>query len=220
MVEAAAREDPDRIQFIDIESGYFLLFNLKIISGQMTDHSIMKILHCSYFHYIGESTTIGDLDKLANQVAEFCESVKLKENDTAALMMTNSADFVAIWLGVAKIGASTALINTNNRGASLLHSLTSALEGTESKVFIVEEALRNHVLEDLDSILAMGIQVFFWNCSIENDSNYNLKATVVQLSSSKRHRKLSVKASDPIIYIYTSGTTGNWSMYAYVSSNE
>jgi len=161
---------------------------------------------------IGESTTIGDLDKLANQVAEFCESVKLKEKDTAALMMTNSADFVAIWLGAAKMGASTALINTNNRGASLLHSLSTALQRTESKVFIVDEALRSHVLEDLDDIIAMGIQVFFWNCSIENNSNTNLKATVVQLPSLRRHRKLSVKASDPLIYIYTSGTTGKWYM--------
>eukprot|EP01036_Dinobryon_divergens_P023037 gene23037-31352_t len=176
MVEAAAREDPDRVQFIDIESG--------------------------------ESTTIGELDKLTNQVAGFCDYMKLKEKDTAALMMTNSADLVAIWLGVAKVGASTALINTNNRGASLLHSLSTALESTESKIFIVDEALRAHVSDDVDAIVAMGIQVFYWNCNTKHSSQSNLKSTVLQLSTLKVNRRLSVKASDPLIFIYTSGTTG------------
>ena len=161
-----------------------------------------------FFSRVGDSTTIGDLDKLANQVAGFCESIKLKEKDTAALMMTNSADFVAIWLGVAKLGANTALINTNNRGASLLHSLSTALERTDSKVFIVDEALRAHVSDDVDAIVAMGIQVFYWNCNTSHSSQSNLKATILQLPSLKVNRRLSVKASDPLIFIYTSGTTG------------
>lgn len=163
---------------------------------------------------IGESTTIGALDKLTNQVAGFCDHMKLKEKDTAALMMTNSADLVAIWLGVAKVGASTALINTNNRGASLLHSLSTALESTESKIFIVDEALRAHVSDDVDAIVAMGIQVFYWNCNTKHSSQSNIKATVLQLPALKVNRKLSVTASDPLIFIYTSGTTGKCGVYS------
>ena len=47
----------------------------------------------------------------------------LGPGDTVCLLMANCPDYLAIWLGLCRIGATVALINTNLRGALLAHSL-------------------------------------------------------------------------------------------------
>ena len=43
--------------------------------------------------------------------------------EVVALMMDNRPEFLLTWLGLAKIGCTIALINTNLTGGPLLHSL-------------------------------------------------------------------------------------------------
>ena len=140
--------------------------------------------------------------------------MNVKEKNTVALMMTNSADLVSIWLGIAKLGASTALINTNNLGASLIHSLTAVLDSTESKILIIDESLRNHVSNDIANITAIGIKVYFWNTATHSSNSpdqNDLKRVVLTFPSSRirLNKKVTAKSSDPLVFIYTSGTTGN-----------
>ncbi len=47
----------------------------------------------------------------------------IKRGETVALVMDNRPEYAAIWLGLAKIGIVTALVNYNLRGNSLLHAL-------------------------------------------------------------------------------------------------
>jgi fatty-acyl-CoA synthase len=47
----------------------------------------------------------------------------LGPGNTVCLVMANCPDYLAIWLGLCRIGATVALINTNLRGATLAHSL-------------------------------------------------------------------------------------------------
>src|SRR5690349_20459256 len=47
----------------------------------------------------------------------------LGRGDSVCLVMANSPDYMAIWLGLSGIGATVALINTNLRGELLAHSL-------------------------------------------------------------------------------------------------
>src|SRR5690348_13332738 len=47
----------------------------------------------------------------------------LSRGDTVCLVMANCPDYLAIWLGLARIGTTVALINTNLRGELLAHSL-------------------------------------------------------------------------------------------------
>ena len=49
-----------------------------------------------------------------------------KAGDVLGLLMSNRPEYVAIWLGAAKLGCVTALINTNVRLESLTHSLNAA----------------------------------------------------------------------------------------------
>lgn len=49
-----------------------------------------------------------------------------KKGDVVGLLMENRPEFVAIWLGMSKVGIVSALINYNQRLVSLLHSIKVA----------------------------------------------------------------------------------------------
>lgn len=73
------------------------------------------------------------IENYSNQVAHaFSSKYGLKKGDTVALFMENKPEFVAIWLGLSKIGVITALINTNLKTQALIHSINVA----NSKVLI------------------------------------------------------------------------------------
>src|SRR5262249_50626361 len=64
------------------------------------------------------------IEALANRFADWAESAGVRRGDTVALVMPNRLEYVPCWMGLAKRGVSTALINTNLQGAALAHSLS------------------------------------------------------------------------------------------------
>lgn len=68
--------------------------------------------------------TFRELDKYSNQIANFFESMRITRGDTVALFMTNSPEYVAIMLGLSKLGARASFINYNLRGEALHHSIS------------------------------------------------------------------------------------------------
>lgn len=158
----------------------------------------------------GTVTTLGEVEALANQVGVWALSQGLKSGDTAALMMLNSPDFVAIWLGIGKCGGSTALINTSLTGAGLVHCVDLAVKNNfSSKIFVVDMDLKDQIAADIDALERLGVTIYFWSCQGKEDS-YSVKEHVVTLPSTrvnKLHRD-QVMERDPFLYIYTSGTTG------------
>src|SRR6185437_5272941 len=59
----------------------------------------------------GRSLTYKELDTLANRYAHWGRTRGLKAGDTVALFMPNRLEYLAIWLGLNKLGVITALIN-------------------------------------------------------------------------------------------------------------
>src|SRR5262249_57456138 len=47
----------------------------------------------------------------------------LAKGDTVCLLMGNRPEFMAVWLGITRIGGVVALLNTNLSGASLAHCI-------------------------------------------------------------------------------------------------
>ena len=66
------------------------------------------------------------LARRANQYARLGVSLGLLPGDAAALMMNNSAEYVAVWLGLTRIGVVVALVNSQLSGDALLHSIKVA----------------------------------------------------------------------------------------------
>lgn len=63
----------------------------------------------------------------SNQVARVMqEHVGLKRGDVVCVFMPNCGEYVWTWLGMAKVGAVSALINSNLRHKPLLHCIQVA----------------------------------------------------------------------------------------------
>ena len=71
----------------------------------------------------GRSLSFAQLNAPANRVAHAALAAGLKPGSVVALMMDNRPEFPMVWLGLAKVGIVTALLNTSARGPVLQHAL-------------------------------------------------------------------------------------------------
>jgi fatty-acyl-CoA synthase len=122
-----------------------------------------------------------------------------------ALLLPNCPDYVAIWLGLTRIGCTVALVNTNLLGDALLHSVRVAA----AKHVIVGASL-HPALRDVAERLPTGTHVWvhggqeagcLWPCLETQLAVYDgtkLSAKDCALPTLK----------DRALLIYTSGTTG------------
>ena len=79
------------------------------------------------------SYTFQEVDELSNKVANWALQEGVQPQDVVVVLMDNRPEFIITWLGLAKVGAISALINTNLRGAPLLHTLSIS----KAKHFII-----------------------------------------------------------------------------------
>lgn len=76
--------------------------------------------------YDGHEWTFRDINEFSNRIANLFQQHGYKKGDVVGLFMENRPEFVATWLGLSKIGVIVPLINTNQRQASLIHSIEIA----------------------------------------------------------------------------------------------
>ena len=112
----------------------------------MTHPSIHARTHPDKIAYqmagTGKAISYRELDALSNQGAHLFRKLGLKAADHIALLMENRPDFLCCWLGMFKAGLSVALINTNQRGQALAHSI----EISRARHVIVGSVLLDDVL--------------------------------------------------------------------------
>lgn len=150
-----------------------------------------------------QEMTYNELDRASNQVARWAQAQSLRMGDVVALLMENRIEFVVAWLGLAKIGVVTALINTNLTGRPLAHSL----DVSKAKHLILHAALADNFanakadLEDEPMVWASGGEV----SGAENFDEIVAGQSFRPLPADVRRGLMS---TDKLFYIYTSGTTG------------
>ena len=141
------------------------------------------------------------IESLANQIAYWGLSIGLTQKNTVCLMSLNRYEYVSFWIGMAKIGVSTALLNTNITGKPFIHSVQVSVEKSTQKIVIIDKELSESLETDIESLQSQGVQVIFLQ---------DLLQTVQQFSTlrpSKSYRD-QIKEYDPLLYVFTSGTTG------------
>ena len=151
--------------------------------------------------------TYRELDAMANRYAHWAKGRRIGRGEKVALMMPNRVEYLAIWLGLSKVGIVTALINNNLTGAALAHCI--AISGahhvlTDFETFEAVEDVR-HQLPKSMSLWVLGLR------SSDETSDRRGLDTAVKGASGVRPDKsarLDITAGDTALYIYTSGTTG------------
>ena len=150
-----------------------------------------------------ETFTYRGLDARANRYARWARALGLGKGDAICLMMANRPEYVAIWLGMARAGVATALINTNLAGPSLAHSI--AIVG--AKAAIVDA----HHLAPFATGLAKlpsPVPVFAHGESAGGESRVDLQVEGFSGEPLRPDERPALTIDDPALFIYTSGTTG------------
>jgi len=99
-------------------------FNNDSVVG-LFERTVGKYPNKVAMYYQNEKWTFKELDEFSNRVANCFNALGFKAGDEIALLMNNKPEYIGFWLGLAKAGIITALINTNNRMDSLINSLTA-----------------------------------------------------------------------------------------------
>jgi len=150
-----------------------------------------------------QKLTNAELEAGANRVARWASAQGIGRGDVVALLMENRPEFIITWLGLAKLGAVTALLNTNLRGQPLAHSIGVA----DAKHLIVGAELAEVLGGARDHVASWPT---LWGTGGPVPGAEDLDAELATRSAEPIDREVrrGLKASDKLFYIYTSGTTG------------
>jgi citronellyl-CoA synthetase len=171
---------------------------LEKIAGQYPDNPAVKSPD--------GSLTYRELNERANRFAHYLLSKDVGRGDVVTLCFENRPDLLAAYCGCSKVGAIASLINTNQRGESLVHSFNL----NKGKVVIIGEECYSFFSEaragiDLSkSMLAMVQDTEKLKSGDITDITGELESKSTENPSTTQ----SVTLKDTVAYVYTSGTTG------------
>jgi citronellyl-CoA synthetase len=150
--------------------------------------------------------TYRELNEKANQFAHFLLSRKTAKGDTVTVCLENRPELLVAFCGCAKIGAVCSLINTNQRGDSLVHSFNL----NRGKVVVIGEECYDFFKEVKEGIDLEGSEL----CLLRDPAINRLRGPgditdiLAAMPRNNPPETGGVRLKDPLAYVYTSGTTG------------
>ena len=143
-----------------------------------------------------------ELARRSHQYARWALGRGIGAGDVVGLMMHNCPDYVAIWLGIVRIGGIAALLNTNQSGDALAHAIGAAAP----KQLIVGGDLLD-VVTPIRRQLATDLEI--WVAGASRPDAHCLDAVIGNDDEAGPVVAARTPAlRDTALYIYTSGTTG------------
>jgi citronellyl-CoA synthetase len=156
-------------------------------------------------YFKDKSWTWKEFNEESNLYANFFLKKGLKPGDTIALMMENSPEYLFFTTGINKIQGISALVNINQRGQALIHSIKIV----EPKYLIVDGDCLPSLAEVVDRIPLNHDQIFMINNFSAVQTKYtHLQRKLEQISTENPETTNNSTLTDTGYYIYTSGTTG------------
>jgi fatty-acyl-CoA synthase len=153
--------------------------------------------------YLDRVVSYREMDDAAARYALWGKAQGLQRGDVVALLMENRPEYLFAWLGMAKIGVVTALINTNLRGGPLAHCVSIA----QAKLIIVGSELASGYA-DAAPLVESKPQV--WTTADDGAVPDNLDLALMSIKPELFDPALraGLTDKDKAFYIFTSGTTG------------
>ncbi|XP_018355249.1 PREDICTED: long-chain fatty acid transport protein 4 isoform X1 [Trachymyrmex septentrionalis] len=151
--------------------------------------------------------TFQQIEDFSNKIATIFKTHGYKKGDAIALLLENRPEFIAIWLGLNKLGVITSLINTNLRKSSLLHCINIAkcqalIYGTEFFDAVTD------IASSLDAKLTLYRFGNHPNAMSVGLKEKDLNTLLLDTPAVPPGIQEKSGYHDKLLYIYTSGTTG------------
>ena len=153
--------------------------------------------------YQDRTLTYRNLDDGANRYANWALGEGITRGDAVVLLMENRPEYLMAWLGLLKLGAVVALINTNLKGNALVHSISIA----GARHAIIGAELAESWAEAAPAIDPLPAA---WITGGRAVGARDLDAALDAASQAPpdKSARAGLTAKDTAFYIYTSGTTG------------
>ena len=152
---------------------------------------------------LADAPSYRDLAARAAQYSRFGLRQGLGSGDVACLYMNNCAEYLAVWLGLTRIGVTVALVNTHLLGDALAHCINIV-----APRLVISGADLTDRLSTARARLAANLE-----CWAVGAGNNDLRPVEAELAHLEGVALAVDEAALPSIdaralYIYTSGTTG------------
>ncbi|GBP61962.1 Long-chain fatty acid transport protein 1 [Eumeta japonica] len=145
--------------------------------------------------------TFSEGDALSNRVAWYFKRQGFKRGEVIAVYMETQPEYVFIWLGLAKLGVIGSLVNSNLRGAQLLHCLrVASCKALICAIKEIKDELRDMPLFQYNFLDRKTAEII--------GDAMPLAAELKEMPSDAVTDAVATKLHDTLLYIYTSGTTG------------
>ncbi len=161
--------------------------------------------------YRDTQITYRQLNEWSNRIAHYLTSIGLKKGDTVAVYIENRPELLATIIGCAKIGAASALLNTQQIGKVLTYSFNLV----KPRAAVVGEELKKQ-FDDVREHLEISADAVYWLADTDTlkdpgtaPTGYRNLADEIRNSPSTDPESVNrIYIHDPLFYMYTSGTTG------------
>jgi fatty-acyl-CoA synthase len=148
-----------------------------------------------------ECLTYCALVERSNQYARWALGQGLAKGEVVCLMMGNRPEYMAIWLGITKIGGVVALVNTNLTGPSLAHCIDIVAPQHIIVAADLAAAFTTAHLATAPTVWVHGAG----DCAFRRIDRDIEQLAGDSLTDSERR---PVTMQDLALHVYTSGTTG------------
>ncbi len=149
-----------------------------------------------------------EFNAAVNRYAHFFASRGVGKGDVAAVLVDNRPELLMIIGALAKLGAVASLINPNQRGEVLLHSIRL----TRGSLFIVGEELLEAFEEIRQGVELTEADLLLYQPESEGSgapAGYeDLGEAIRSQPETNPDSTGRVRMGDPFAYVFTSGTTG------------
>src|SRR5262249_5206813 len=146
-----------------------------------------------------ETLSFGALAERANRYARWALARGLGKGDVVCLLMPNRPEYMAIWLGITRVGAVVSLLNANLTGAALAHCIDIV---SPKHVIVADELIEAYATTRPH--LPTNAEV--WSHGGRQFADLELVAA--ELSGPRLTEVEPPAVASRALYVNTSGTTG------------
>ena len=171
--------------------------------GQLLEHQAQDRPDRTCLVFEGQRWSYRDFNAWANRIADVLQQHGIQPGDTVGLLFENRPELLACVAAVAKIGAVAGMLNPNQRGDALHHSIDTI----RPKLMLVGE----DCLAALSSARwkrPAGALLFWVGMTPAPPGWISLPTACTSAATDNPSTTGHVRASDPCYFIFTSGTTG------------
>ncbi|WP_020649707.1 long-chain-acyl-CoA synthetase [Solimonas variicoloris] len=149
--------------------------------------------------------TYAELNAWANRIAHTLAARGVTRGQAVALLFENRAEALACALAVVKLGAIAAMLNPQQRGEVLAHSIGLV----DARAIVVGEECRAALESTAHHPQAGSALPFWWDGEGEPPAGYRpLRGEAALAPADNPPQTAQIRLREPCFYIFTSGTTG------------